>query len=476
MGVHKSILLIEHESSMREFLSEYLLSEGFEIGQVRGETEAICELNKRAWDAILLDLDIGMTGKSGLMVLQEIKKVSPNAVVVVMSGYASVQNAVEAMKLGAQDYLIKPFENDNLLRTIKEAIKGKKKTNNSEPEHDRKDTGGVTKPDKYRAFSNRIVGKSETMKRVFDVIEKVANRHTTVLLTGESGTGKSLIAREIHNMSDRKGYPFITINCAVLQETLLESELFGHEKGAFTGAVSTKIGKFELADKGTIFLDEIGTLGFKTQAKLLRVLQDKAFERLGGKKTIISDVRVIAATNEDLDEAIDSGRFRRDLYYRLYVVGINVPSLRERTEDIPELIQYFIAKFNNKFNLNVKGLSSNALKVLTQYPWPGNVRELENIIERAMVLGSGEVITTSELPSHMFSDSQPTQQTFYNKYIAFPNENRCLSNVIVDIERTMLEDALRQTGGHREKTAKLLGISRRTLQYKLKKYEMLGFR
>ena len=469
--VANNILLVDHEPSMLEFLSEFFRSEGFEIGQADSLTEAIATIKKGNWDVILLG--IRTPGREGLTILRELQLLDIDSPIVVMSGYASVQNAVEAMKLGAFDYVIKPFENDDLLHIIKEAIKsGAVKI--LRPKTYLKETDCKIESDRFKKFGSRIIGKSAVMQEVFDIIIKVASRHTTVLLTGESGTGKSLIARELHNLSDRKEFPFITVNCAVLPETLLESELFGHEKGAFTGAISTKIGKFELADKGTIFLDEIGTLSFQTQAKLLRVLQDKAFERLGGKKTIVSDVRVIAATNEDLNEAIEAGRFRRDLYYRLYVVGINVPPLRERTEDIPDLIKYFIEKFNNKFNLNVKGLSSKALKIFMHYPWPGNVRELENIIERAMVLGSGDIISTSELPSHMFSESGSVQQTFNDKYIAYSEE--CLPNVIVDVERTILEKALRQTGGHREKTAKLLGISRRTLQYKLKKYEMLDVR
>ncbi|NPV90822.1 MAG: sigma-54-dependent Fis family transcriptional regulator [Firmicutes bacterium] len=473
MVAQNSILLIDHDASTLEFLLEFLKSEGFELGQAGSVAGAVSEIKKRDWDVIFLDLRA--SGRDGLGAIREIRLLCPDSPVVVMSGYASVQNAVEAMKLGAFDYVIKPFENDDLLKVIGEAIKGSA-VRKTKPRSELKAARGAVETNRFGSIGNRIVGKSVVMQEVFDVANKVANRHTTVLLTGESGTGKSLIARELHNMSDRRDFPFITINCAVLPETLLESELFGHEKGAFTGAVATKMGKFELADKGTVFLDEIGTLSFQTQAKLLRVLQDKAFERLGGKKTIVSDVRVIAATNEDLNEAIEAGRFRRDLYYRLYVVGIHVPSLRERSEDIPDLIRHFIAKFNHKFSLNVKGLTSNATKVLTQYPWPGNVRELENIIERAMVLGSGDIISTDELPSHMFSESLPVQQTFRNRYIAFQEEERCLSNVIVDVERTMLEEALRQTGGHREKTAKMLGISRRTLQYKLKKYEMLDVR
>lgn len=466
----KTVLLIEGELSLLEFLSELFMAEKYMVGKTRNVKEAISEINIKNWDVIVLD--VHTPGGSGLEDLRKIKQNSPNSPVVVISGYASVQLAVQAMKSGAYDYVIKPFENDDLLRIIGEAL-----SNGSQPS-----TGKEAGPDdvnhsgftKMGTDSNNIVGKSAGILNVLEVVRKVARRNTTVLLTGESGTGKSLIARELHNLSERREFPFINVNCAVLPETLLESELFGHEKGAFTGAAAAKPGKFELANKGTIFLDDIQTLSFHTQAKLLRVIQDRAFERVGGQKTLVSDVRVIAATNEDLQEAINAGRFRRDLYYRLYVVGISIPPLRERTEDIPFLSRHFIAQFNKKFFLNIKGLSPEALNILTQYPWPGNIRELENTIERAMVLGSGDIITVNELPSHMLIENESGSQPVKTQFSEMSEDNKNLNNVITDVEKTLLEDALRRTGGHREKTAQLLGISRRTLQYKLKKYEMLN--
>ncbi|NPV90845.1 MAG: sigma 54-interacting transcriptional regulator [Firmicutes bacterium] len=313
-----------------------------------------------------------------------------------------------------------------------------------------------------------IIGQSPAMSEVIKIIQKVAAPNTTVLISGESGTGKSLLAQAIHWMSPRSQAPFVTVNCAVLTENLLESELFGHEKGAFTGAVSSKTGRFEMADRGTIFLDEISTLSLQTQAKLLRVIQDKRFERLGGRRILESDVRIIAATNENLEDAVAGGKFREDLYYRLNVFSVIMPPLRERVEDIPELADFFIQKFNQKMGKNIKGLSPEALNHLLRYFWPGNVRELENVIERSIIMADDNEITPYCLPAQFRTRAKESAVPEIGQTPAAPEKE----NVMSKLEKSIITEALAKTNGHRAKAAALLGISRRVLQYKLKKYGM----
>lgn len=319
----------------------------------------------------------------------------------------------------------------------------------------------------YEGFG--IIGHSPLMADIYKLLKKVACLNTTVLITGESGTGKSLLARVIHRLSSRSQYPFVTIDCAVLPETLMESELFGHEKGAFTGAISAKIGKFEVAEKGTVFLDEIGTLSLQTQAKLLRVIQDKKFEKVGGVRSLDADVRVIAATNENLEEVVASGKFREDLFYRLNVFVIAMPSLCDRKEDIQELTKHFIKKVNNKLEINIRSISSEAMGLLLKYPWPGNIRELENVIERAMIMADGVEIGSECLPAHFRPSAKGNVTSETKKALKLS----CADNLMVDLEKSIIIEALEKTNGHRAKAANLLGISRRVLQYKLKKYGML---
>ena len=445
---NRKILLVDDEASVRRFLRDVFASEGFTVYEATNGDEAIERLKTNPVDVTVMDLR--MPGRDGIDNLKAVMKLEPNKKVIIMSGYATVKTAVEAMKQGAFDYVVKPFENDELVAIVKTAISQRKKSqvSDSATDNERKKYPG-------------IIGRIRQMEEIFKIIKKVALPNTTVLITGESGTGKSLIAHEIHKLSPRREYPFITINCAVLPEPLLESELFGHEKGAFTGAVSSKTGKFELADKGTVFLDEIGTLTPQTQAKLLRIIQDKKFEKVGGERFLEVDVRIIAATNENLEESVATGKFREDLYYRLNVFSINMPPLRERVEDIPELINFFIEKFNKKLGRNIKGMSPPVLELLTSYSWPGNIRELENIIERAMILAEGNEITIDCFPTHI--------RNLENDKVSDVK----LDNFLGKMEKDIIVGALEKTDGHRAKAAALLGVSRRVLQYKLKKYGMI---
>ncbi|NPV90840.1 MAG: sigma-54-dependent Fis family transcriptional regulator [Firmicutes bacterium] len=445
---NRKILLVDDEASVRRFLRDVFTSEGFTVFEAANGDEALKRLRSSPVDVTVMDLR--MPGRDGMETLREVVKLDPNSKVVIMTGYATVKTAVESMKQGAFDYIVKPFENDELVDIVKTAISQGKKSHLTA-------SGSNPQENAYPG----IIGRSRQMEEIFKIIKKVALPNTTVLITGESGTGKSLIAHEIHKLSPRKQFPFITINCAVLPETLMESELFGHEKGAFTGAVSSKTGKFELANRGTVFLDEIGTLSPQTQAKLLRIIQDKKFERVGGERFLEIDVRIIAATNENLEDAVAKGKFREDLYYRLNVFSITMPPLRERAEDIPELINFFVDRFNNKLGRSIKGVSPRVMELLTSYSWPGNIRELENLIERAMILTDSSEITIDCFPAHI--------RSLENEKVSEVK----LDNFLGKMERDIIVEALEKTDGHRAKAAALLGVSRRVLQYKLKKYGMI---
>lgn len=454
----RKILIVDDELSVLELLNEIFVSEGFSVLKATDGNEALKILELEQIDVVVMDLR--MPGRDGLETLKEIKRMQLLTIVIIMTGYASIRTAVDTMKLGAFDYIVKPFENDELVAIVKGAISGTKKSN---PSH------LALKDQKDSYFG--IIGHSPSMVEIYKTIKKVAIPNTTVLITGESGTGKSLLAQAVHSISLRSQFPFVTINCATLSENLLESELFGHEKGAFTGAVATRIGKFELANKGTVFLDEIGTLSSQTQAKLLRVIQDKKFEKVGGERTLNVDVRIIAATNERLEEAVTAGKFREDLFYRLNVISIEMPSLRERVEDIPELVIFFIEKFNQKLRKSIKGVSSDAMELILKYPWPGNVRELENVIERAMILGDDSEISAGNLPSNLRKSTtvNPSGSSNISKVV----DRSSLDNAMGMAEKDIIVEILMKTDGHRGKAAELLGISRRALQYKLKKYGMI---
>ena len=381
------ILVVDDEEAMRESLNDWLKEDGYDVGLAAGGQEAIDMVRDEPWEVILLDLK--MPGMNGLETLKHLKEVRPDAEILMMTAYATVDTAVHAMKEGAFDYLVKPFDPDEVEILIKKIVKHKELI---------LENILLRKKLEEREQFDEIIGKSDSMQQIFELIKRVAPTDSTVLITGESGTGKELIAQAIHGNSGRCYMPLIAVSCGALPEALLESELFGYEKGAFTGAEHTKRGRFEMAHGGTLFLDEIGDISLKTQVDLLRVLQQKEFSRLGGEESIEVDVRILAATNRDLEKAIIENRFRKDLFYRLNVISIHVPPLRERKEDIPLLAKASVRKCCLELNKDEVNIEPSAMKLLVDYDWPGNVRELENIIERALVIGGGKEIATKDLP------------------------------------------------------------------------------
>jgi DNA-binding NtrC family response regulator len=442
------ILVVDDDSLMRDFLSETLNRSGYSVDLASTGEEALAKIRKEDYDVILSDIRMPTMG--GMELLKTTREYLPDAKIVMMTAYGTVQNAVEAMKLGAFDYVMKPFSTDEIELAIKKAIDYKQlllenKLLRSEV------------IEKY-SFEN-IVGKTPEMQRIFELVEAVADAKATVLITGESGTGKELIAKAIHYHSSRREGPFIRINCAALPEGLVESELFGHEKGSFTGAIRQSRGRFELADRGTLLLDEISEITPHLQAKLLRVLQEREFERVGSGIPIQVDVRIIATTNRDLKELIEKGKFREDLFYRLNVVPIHISPLRERKEDIPALAQHFLKKYNLENNRQIEGISQKVYELFMEYFWPGNVRELENYIERAVVTAKGKILTPRDFPKEL-SFGQ----------IRLPSEKIEVGSTIDEAERKLILKTLEAQGGNRTKTAEILGISTRTLRNKLQEY------
>lgn len=448
----KSILIVDDEVGARESL-KIVLKNDYEVFLAKDAEEAFSQIKEHSPDVILLD--IILPGLDGMKVLESIKQNEPDSIVIMITATKTVKTAVEAMKLGAFHYITKPFDINELRIIVSKAFETKvlKEENKRLREEINKNFG----------FEN-IVGKSKVMKEIFKMVKQIADSKSTVLILGESGTGKELISRAIHYNSNRKDYPFITINCAAIPETLIESELFGHEKGAFTNAIEKKLGRVEAAHEGTLFLDEIGELSLTTQAKMLRFLEEKEFNRIGGSKTIKVDVRLITATNKDLNQLIKTGGFREDLYYRINVVPIILPPLRERREDIPLLLGHFINKFNSENDKNVKGLSKEALELIMNYEWPGNVRELENLIERVIALTSNEYILPSELPLTLKDSSKfnGLKESILNGKISFLKAEE-------EFERGIILDALRKTNFIQSRAAEVLGISRRILKYKMDK-------
>ncbi|TEU05815.1 MAG: sigma-54-dependent Fis family transcriptional regulator, partial [Candidatus Aminicenantes bacterium] len=392
------IHIIDDEPIIHEVLGDLLSSEGYEVENSASGEEALDKYSSQSFQLVLLDLLL--PGIDGIEVLKKLKKIDPNSVIIIITAFASVESAISAMKIGAYDYIQKPFKHDELLITVQRAIEHRK----LQEENMR------LKDELQRKFSfENIIGKSEVMKTVFETVKASAPTRSTILLQGESGTGKELVARAIHQNSDRKNFPFIIVNSGSLPPDLLESNLFGHVKGAFTGAVSSKKGLFEAAEKGTIFFDEISSLNMETQSKLLRVMQDREFMKLGGTKTIRVDVRVIAATNADLEEQISERMFREDLFYRLNVIKIELPLLKERKEDIPLLVKHFLDTYSKENEKEILGVTDDVMEILMSYDWPGNIRELENLIERAVVLTKSKLISRENLPPFLLASKEETR-------------------------------------------------------------------
>ena len=448
-----SILIVDDEKVQRDMVCGFLRKEGFQVLSAAGGEEALEILRSRSIDLVLTDFR--MPGLSGFELLQEARKVNPEIPVVIVTAYGTVDSAVQAMKEGAYDYLTKPIQLDELLQLIRRA---------EERQHLVQEVKELKEKlvDRFR-FDN-IVGSSGKMQEVFSLVARVAASDSTVLIRGESGTGKELIAKAIHYNSPRSRGPFIKVNIAALPETLLESELFGHEKGAFTGATEMRRGRFEAAHGGTLFLDEIGDLSPSLQVKILRVLQEREFERLGSTRSIKVDIRILAATNQNLEEAIQEKRFREDLYYRLNVVPIFLPPLRERREDIPDLLDHLLRKFSQAQRKKVEGINREAMDLLLKYNYPGNVRELENLLERAVILTRHNIILPEDLPAHI-REPLPTDQI---ADLGRPEKN--LTNTVEQIEKQMIRRALEDHGRVQVRAAEELGISERVLRYKMKKY------
>jgi len=445
----ETILLVDDDAAHRTMLKVNLLGEGYHVEELSDGDEVLPYLKHKEVDLILLDMK--MERMDGLTTLSVLLQTGYDYPVIVLTAFSSVETAVDAMRKGAFDYISKPVHIDELKILITRALSFRSLS----------DENKQLKSRLGEKFSyHNIIGKSSAMQQMFTTLSMVAPTDATVLITGESGTGKELVANALHHNSLRRDRPFIKLNCAALNENLLESELFGHESGAFTGAAGRRKGRFEMANKGTLFLDEIGDMSLQTQAKILRVLQGGEFERLGGAETIRVDVRLLAATHKDLQAMIVEGKFRQDLYFRLSVVPVNLPALRERNMDIPELANHFLSRFAEKNRKDIKDIHPEALNLLMQYEWPGNIRELENTVERAVILCLGEQITPQELPPHLLSEDVREMRTTQ------PDDSFTLR----DMEREVIRSTLEKTGNNKSQTAKRLGVARQTLLNKIKEY------
>ena len=447
--VSRQILVVDDEAAVRSGIAQVLSRQGLEVTTAADGAAALAELARRTFAVVLLDIKLPDT--DGVTLLKHLRQDCPETAVIMITGYPAIQVAVEFIRLGALDYLVKPFRIDELEVVVQKAL-----------DHlAGKDTPGEAEPPAAREPGlDFIIGGSAVMQAVFSKIRRAAPSDSTVLLTGESGTGKELVARAIHLLSPRAPKEFVPVDCSALVETLLESELFGHVKGSFTGATQTKHGLFELANHGTFFFDEISNLSLNIQAKLLRVLQEREFMKVGSQKRIKLDIRIIASSNRDLKEAIKAGTFREDLYYRLSVIPIHLPPLRERTGDIPLLVDHFLHRYSRKGQREVTGIAGRAMKLLNDYSWPGNVRELEHTIERIVILEDGDIIQPEHLPSFI-SQRQ-------GEFQVFSDENYTLE----ELERRYIQFILRRTRGRRQEAARILGINRKILSHKIEKYNL----
>jgi DNA-binding NtrC family response regulator len=454
MSTNGRILIADDEEVMRDVLSTLLSSERYKVDLAETGPQALEMLRDKDYSVILLDLML--PGIDGLRVLEEMKKNESSPIAVVLTAFGSIEKAVRATKLGAFDFITKPFKNDELLLAVKNAI---------EHRHLIEENQRLKRSLRERFSFRNIIGKSSSMQQVFDLITQVSPRRSTVLIQGESGTGKELVAKAIHSSSGRADAPFVAINCGNIPSDLLESELFGHVRGAYTGATSSKKGLFEAADGGTLFLDEVATISMEMQSKLLRVIQEREFRRLGGLEQVKIDVRIIAATNVDLHTAVRQGTFRDDLYYRLNVIVIKIPPLRDRPEDIPLLSEHFIKKYKEDGQGKDHYLDPSALRVLMDYDWPGNVRELENVIERAVVLAPGNCISADLFPKNLTIPLPDAP-------VRFPSDSASLKERVSNFEKAIITAALEKTAWNQKKAAQLLSVNATTLSEKLKRFKI----
>ncbi len=441
-----SILIVDDEESVRLSLFNWFREEGYEVGIAKDAFEALAALDKSPWDIILLD--VRMPGMSGIELQRRVRELHKEMIIIIMTAFASVDTAVQSLKEGAYDYVVKPFNPEELSHMVRNAAERiSLREENSELRQSMQQLSGP----------EEIIGDSPQIRRVMELVQTVAQSDATVVIRGESGTGKELIARAIHDHSERRYHPIIAVNCGALSESLLESELFGHEKGAFTGAQSRRKGKFELADKGTLFLDEIGNISQKMQMELLRVLESRQFTRVGGSQNIHVDIRLICATNKNLEQAVADGSFREDLYYRINVFTIVLPPLRERKSDIPGLVDHFIRKYSRSMNKDIREISPQALDLLIRHQWPGNIRELENAIERAMVVGKPPAIMPHDLPFQLAEESADRHEG---------------SDSLAEMERHHIALMLGKANWNISKAARMLGIDRVTLYNKIRRYQL----
>src|SRR3982750_173917 len=453
----RTILVADDDAAIRSLLKQLLGDEGYSVLEAATGAEVVEGVKNSNPDLVIMDGK--MPELDGIEALQKVKSSSPSTSVLIMTAFGSSNHAIKAMELGAFDYITKPFELDKISHTVKRALQYQDLT--AEVEVLRDEISSLVQ-------TERIVGNSPAMQEVYKTVGKVAKSDATVLITGESGTGKELVAEALHYNSTRRSGPLVKVSCAALPETLLEAELFGHEKGSFTGAMATRKGRFELADKGTIFLDEIGEMSLATQTKLLRVLQERKIERVGSSIPIKVDIRIICATNKDLQRQVEQQKFRDDLFYRLNVINIHMPPLRDRKEDIPALVEHFLAKHRYSATAQPAAIIEEALKRLMEYDWPGNVRELENVVERAVVLSRGQIITSRELPfgdheaEHDEDEDVSAEKSFFKKSVS-------------QFEKDLIMKALRDANGNRSKAAEMLGIYRRLLYAKIKEYGLEGY-